>query len=79
MHEFTDAEGRRWAVSVGRESYGIVVLLFAPMQGEGVRKAMLGVDTRLEAERELAAMSEEQLLEHLEASIPWESRDWMAR
>lgn len=76
IRELIDAEGRRWDVTVGRESYGILVLLFAPSCGEGVRKAMLASSTRLEALQELAELSDEELVERLRQSQPWDTEGW---
>lgn len=69
---FTDKQGRRWDVGVGRESYGMQVLLFAAAAGGEVRKALMHSNTWLEAEQELAGLSDAALQERLEASQPWE-------
>lgn len=76
MRTITDNGGTRWDVTVGRESYGIQVLLFSPQSSGGVRKAALEAGTRLAAERELAALSEPDLLDRLDRSQPWESDSW---
>ena len=72
MRDFIDPDGCRWSASVGRESYGMLVVLLVPANGGGVRKAMLAAETRLEAQQELQALSECELQERLEASVPWE-------
>lgn len=72
MRAFLDAQGRSWSASIGRESYGMLVVLLVPEGGDGVRKAMLAAETRLEAQQELQALSESDLRERLEASVPWE-------
>lgn len=71
MRHFTDRKGNPWDAQVGRESYGLHVVLFmAPGSGE-VRQTMLAADTWLGAEDELAALTEDELRERLEAARPW--------
>lgn len=72
MRSFSDDAGRTWDATVGRESWGAVVLLLAPRAEGGVRVAPLAADTVRDAERELAEMSEQALREQLSASRPWE-------
>ncbi|HEX8274562.1 MAG TPA: hypothetical protein VF615_18140 [Longimicrobiaceae bacterium] len=72
MRSFTDGEGRAWDATVGRESWGAVVLLLAPRAEGGVRVAPLAAETVRDAERELATMSEQALREQLAASRAWE-------
>lgn len=72
MRSFSDEAGRDWDAAVGRESWGSVVLLLAPRAEGGVRVAPLASETVRDAERELAAMSEQMLREQLAASRPWE-------
>jgi hypothetical protein len=74
MRTIKDTNGQRWDVSVGRESYGMLVLLFS--SGTGVRKALMSASTQLEAQHELEAMSETQLCERLAESQPWEQQGW---
>lgn len=74
MRLFTDpATGTRYDVSVGRESYGMQVVLFFPQGGGDVLKAMLAAETRLDAQAELDAFSDEDLRECLDRAIPWEA------
>lgn len=73
MRQFTDSNGHAWDAEVGRESYGMQVILFFPAGGGGVRKAMLAADTRLEAHRELDGLSDDELREALRRSVPWEA------
>lgn len=58
---------------MGRESYGIQVLLFLPEGGGDIRKAVMVSTTRLEAHRELDALSDTELCEHLGRSQSWDS------
>ncbi len=72
MRSFEDAGGRSWDVTVGRESWGTVVLLFSLRSARDVRVAPLEAETVRDAERELAEMPEDGLRERLAASRPWE-------
>ena len=71
MRDILDDEGRAWTVLVGRESYGVQVLLFAAEGGGEVRKATLLADTRIDAEAELARYSDQNLRDRLAESSPW--------
>ncbi|MBA1148498.1 hypothetical protein H0Z60_15725 [Ectothiorhodospiraceae bacterium WFHF3C12] len=73
MRTLTDDNGTTWTATVGRESYGMQVILFFPDDGKGVRKALMASDTRLDAQRELADMDAETLRERLDVSQPWEA------
>lgn len=72
MRVFIDEQGQSWTASVGRESYGMLVVLLVADGGGEVRKAMLAAETRLEAQQELQEMSEAELNARLQASVPWE-------
>jgi hypothetical protein len=71
MREIMDAGGRRWDVVVGKESWGTLVVLFSPRSEGPARKSTLRAETALDAERELADMSEEELRSRLATSEPW--------
>lgn len=71
MRSFEDANGNIWDVSLGRESWGTLVLLFARRQGDEVRKTILASETTLEAQTELDTLAEEELRERLARSQPW--------
>lgn len=73
MRTVTDNNGVNWTATVGRESYGMQVILFFPDDGSGVRKALMASDTRLDAHRELADLDEATLRERLAMSQPWEA------
>jgi|HigsolmetaAR203D_1030402.scaffolds.fasta_scaffold78596_1 hypothetical protein len=73
IRTIADDSGRQWDITVGRESYGMQMLLFFPKDGGGVRKAMMTSITRLDADRELAELDEATLRERLAQSVPWES------
>ncbi len=73
MRAFRDQGGKRWDAVVGHESYGIQVLLFMP-EGDGeTRKAVMAATTRLEAHREVDALTEAELRQRLARSQPWDS------
>lgn len=73
MRAFRDQDGRRWDAVVGRESYGIQVLLFLPEGGGEIRKAAMTSITRLEAHREVDVLTDAELCERLARSQPWDS------
>ncbi len=72
MRSIDDNQGQTWDVAVGRESYGMQVLLFFPRGGGGIRKALMRSDTRLDAQREMDESTDAELLERLDVSTPWE-------
>ncbi|HSH46372.1 MAG TPA: hypothetical protein VK966_11065 [Longimicrobiales bacterium] len=72
MRRFTDPEGRTWDVVVGRESFGAFLALFIPAAGTpaGNRQALLGAESRADADSELGALDEAGLNELLQRSEP---------
>lgn len=72
MRSFTDGEGREWDVTVGRQSWGNLVLLFSPRRGTDNRTLLLAAETARQAEAELAGLSAEDLRARLDASQPWD-------
>jgi hypothetical protein len=75
MRRFTDAEGRNWDVTIGRESWGALYALFIPVgsRTEPVRQALLQASDHIAAERELDAMDEAALRALLQRSVPRET------
>ncbi len=71
MRSISDLQGREWDITVGKESYGTMVLIFALRSGEDIRRAELQADNALEAEQELGAMSESELCRELERAAAW--------
>ena len=65
MRELTDADGRRWDVLVGRASWGTQVLLFSRRDAAETRSLPLAAETPMAAERELDALSDDELRERL--------------
>jgi len=72
MRILEDAEGRTWDVMVGRGSWGSLVLLFSLRGPNENRTVDLASETARQAERELAALTDDELRERLAASVPWE-------
>lgn len=72
MRSFRDDEGSEWDVTIGRESWGALVLLFSPRAGGAVRKTLLPSETKLDAEQLLTDLPDDELRERLAASQPWE-------
>lgn len=70
MRDFTDEQGREWQAVRGSESYGVMVVLFAPRDGGQVLKDYLAADTPLAADRELEAMEEGELRRRLGEAAP---------
>lgn len=71
MRQFLDENGRRWAVTVGKQSYGALVLLFDRRGAIEVRECDLQARSRVAAERELASLDDSELQTKLRESRPW--------
>ncbi len=71
MRLFQDGTGRTWEVTLGKESWGTLVLLFGPEDGGEVRKAILASETPLDAQREFDALTDAELAARLTESSPW--------
>lgn len=69
MRQITDTQGRHWDVQVMFASYGVYYLIFAAERAGEVRKAPLAADTQIEAERALAELTPEALLDELAQSV----------
>ncbi len=72
MRSFRDADGRGWDATVGRQSWGGLMLLFSLQRGAEVRTRLLAAETMLEAQQTLAALTEPELQQHLNESDPWQ-------
>lgn len=71
MRRFDDTKGRPWEVVAGRESWGVLVALFVPIEGDGaVREVALQAESYEAAHRELETMDEAALRALLERSSP---------
>jgi hypothetical protein len=72
VRRITDRQGHTWDVIVGRESFGALFALFVPTRGnpEGARQTILGAQSQMDAEAELAALSTAELGRLLDRSEP---------
>jgi hypothetical protein len=71
LRGFRDADGQRWDVVVGRESWGTVVAIFLPRNGDQIpRQALLETTSAEEAARDLLDMPEGDLQRLLTISEP---------
>ena len=73
MRRFRDAQGRPWELWVGRESWGVLVALLVPLDGGATRRSPLSSFAPDDAQREVDAMGEDQLLTLLSQSVPVDS------
>ncbi len=71
MRTIIDANGLRWQVMIGKESWGTLVLLFSPADGSDARTSILSSETMLAANAELDTLSDQELLERLRDGRPW--------
>jgi hypothetical protein len=71
VRDFLDDMERRWQVTVGKESWGTLVLLFTPAAGGDARTSILAAETALAASAELDALSDAELRDRLRNSRPW--------
>lgn len=71
MRRFMDRQGREWEAVLGRGSWGLYLLLFAPTKGPGVvREAPLRGTSYEEALLELDALDDQALESMLARSTP---------
>ena len=71
MREFTDESGRRWQVTLGKESWGTLVLVFSPVGAGDSRTSILTAETSFDANAELDALTEDELRARLRDGRPW--------
>ena len=71
MRDFEDEGGTRWDVTVGKESWGTLTLLFSRRRGREVRTLTLSEETPMAAERLLGELTEAELRERLAEAVPW--------
>lgn len=72
MRRFTDEEGRRWDVVLGRESWGTMIALFVPVDGrdDDVRQVVLQAESYAEAQALLGDAGDVELRTMLERGSP---------
>lgn len=71
MRSFLDDAGNAWQVTLGKESWGTLVLLFTPKPGGEARTSILNAETMFDANAELDALDDAALRERLRDSRPW--------
>ena len=71
MRTFADAHGARWQVTIGKESWGTLVLLFSPVGAGDVRTSIMHAETMFQANAELDALTDDELRSRLADSRPW--------
>lgn len=72
MRTFTDNHGKRWQAALLDASYGHIMLVFSPLQGEGIRQRLLEAENLAEGEKQLAALDDDGLLAMLDDADPWD-------
>lgn len=78
MRTITSEDGQTWDVAVQQASYGAHYLMFAARGNEEIRQALMVASTHIDAERELAELSDDDLrtrLSELEPSQPGDTPD----
>ena len=71
MRSFADALGARWQVTVGKESWGTLVLVFSPTGAGDARTTIMKAETMFDANSELDALTDDDLRDRLTFSRPW--------
>lgn len=70
MRKFTDRDGGRWDVVLGRESWGALLALFVPVRSdEAARQALLQAAAYDVAMQELETMDDAALQQLLDRSV----------
>lgn len=70
MRTITSDDGQLWDVAVQQASYGAHYLLFAARGSDEIRQALMTAATHIDAEQELAELSDEQLIDRLSELQP---------
>ncbi len=71
MRSFLDDAGNSWQVTLGKESWGTLVLLFTPASGGDARTSILSSETMFDASAEFDALDDDALRARLRDSHPW--------
>ncbi|HEX9626213.1 MAG TPA: hypothetical protein VGA00_04685 [Acidiferrobacterales bacterium] len=71
MRTIQDAEGRIWDIAVGKESYGVRVLIFSVRGVRDIRKHAMAAGSTLAATQELESLSDAELRVLLGRAEPW--------
>jgi hypothetical protein len=71
VRSFVDDAGQRWETTLGKESWGTLVLIFTPTAGGDARTSVLSSETSFGANAELDALTDTELRDRLRDSRPW--------
>ncbi len=69
MRSFTDEQGAAWDTTIGKASWGTLVLLFVPRAGGEPRSVVLADETSYDAERALDEFTDADLRSRLHQSV----------
>ena len=72
MRSFHDPQGRAWQAAVLDASHGAVLLVFTPLEHDGLRRQRLAVDNLAAALDLVAGLDEADLCARLIAAEPWD-------
>lgn len=72
MRTFATPNGRRWHAALLEASYGQVLLIFSPEQGEGLCQHPMPAEHLAQAAGQLAAMDDAALADLLAQATPWQ-------
>lgn len=75
MRTIQSDDGQTWDVAVQQASYGAHYLMFAARGNEEIRQALMVAATHIDAERELAELSDDDLKARLAGLDPSEPGD----
>lgn len=71
MRRFVDHHGREWETVLGRGSWGVYVILFAPLGlGAEVREVELAATSLEDALDEIERLSDQDLADMVEQALP---------
>jgi len=71
VRSFCDDSGNAWQVTLGKESWGTLVLLFTQSAGGEARTSILTAETMFDTSAELDALDDDALRARLRDSRPW--------
>ncbi len=72
MRTVQDPDGKHWQAALLEASYGHIMLIFSPLEGDAIRQRLIDADHLAEAEMELAALDDDQLRVLLTEAQPWD-------
>lgn len=71
MRSFNDSHGQEWHADILDASYGNTLMLFWRLGSFEMYKTPLSAGNHLSAEHEVAAFTDDELRQRLEAADPW--------